>query len=306
MASIPRGHAAHGAADSPPVRIARTSAGADAVGVGQLAPDPLEQAGRERLVAEDRARLHRADRVPPDRPVRRSQLDPGQLRGPRGERLEAELEARRDGAADVRAVGGHAIERRRGPEVDDDRRRAVQPRRGEGVDEAVGTDLARAVDADRERDRAGRRRRAAAGRAARRPPRPRRSGSGRPTPARSRPRRRRRCRRAGAGPSSSSSNSSVVARGSVAARRVASSAPARKRPIVTFVLPMSRASSIRRDDTRPRRPARRAVARVGGIRVVSESPGAVPSHRVRHPPPTEETPGCPASPPRSSSSTRAS
>ena len=42
------------------------------------------------------------------------------------------------------------------------------------------------------------------------------------------------------------SSSSAVARGWVAARRVAVSAPFRNRPVVTFVLPMSTASSIRR------------------------------------------------------------
>ena len=126
-----------------------TSAGGDAVGVGQLAPDPLEQAGGERLVAEDRARLHGDDRVAADRPIRGAQLDPRQLGGPRRERLEAELEPGRDGAADVGAVGGHAVERRRRPEVDDDRRRAVQPRGGQRVDQPVGADVARPVDPDR-------------------------------------------------------------------------------------------------------------------------------------------------------------
>ena len=58
------------------------------------------------------------------RPIARSgrpQLDPRQLRGPRGERLEPELEPRRDRAADERAVRADAVERRRRPEVDDDR-----------------------------------------------------------------------------------------------------------------------------------------------------------------------------------------
>jgi hypothetical protein len=45
-------------------------------------------------------------------------------------------------------------------------------------------------------------------------------------------------------PSSSTSSSSVVPRAFVAARRVASKAPARNTPVVRFVLPMSRASSM--------------------------------------------------------------
>ncbi len=46
IASMPSSARAHGAADRPPVRIALTSAGVDAVRVGQLAPDALEQARR--------------------------------------------------------------------------------------------------------------------------------------------------------------------------------------------------------------------------------------------------------------------
>ena len=48
-----------------------------------------EQARRQGLVAEDRARLHRADGVPPDRPVRGPQFDAGQLRGPRSQGFES-------------------------------------------------------------------------------------------------------------------------------------------------------------------------------------------------------------------------
>ena len=136
------------------MRIDVDVAGRDVVGVGQLAPDPGEEARHERLVAEDRAALDRRGRVAPDRPIGRPQLDPWQLRRPRGERLEPELEPGRDGAADEGAVAGDAVERRRGPEVDDDRGRAVQARGGQGIDEPVRTDLARPVDADGQRHRA--------------------------------------------------------------------------------------------------------------------------------------------------------
>ena len=128
IASTPRAPRAHGAAESPPVRIARTSAGVARpprrrARAGPARAGPVDQ----RLVAEDRARLHRAHRVAPDRPVRAAQLDPRQLGRPRRERLEAQLQARRDRPADERAVGRHAVDRRRGPEVDDDGRRAVEP-----------------------------------------------------------------------------------------------------------------------------------------------------------------------------------
>ena len=216
----------------------------DAGRVGELAPDAGEEPGGERLVAEDRAGLHRAHRVAADRPVRGAQLDPRQLRGPRGERLEAELEARRDRAADVGAVGGDAVERRRGPEVDDDRRRAVQPRGGEGVDEAVGADLVRA---GRSGSRAARCRRrdderpvAAGRRSSSIPP----SGPGRPTRRRSpetsaneaSSRRRSPSRRS----SSSSARRPRVRRGPPRRHEPAG----RNRPIVTFVLPMSIARSM--------------------------------------------------------------
>ena len=155
MASIPSRARAHGAADSPPVRIALTSAGSHARRVGELATDAGEQSCGQGLVAEDRSGLHRADRVAADRPVGRPELDPGQFRGPRGERLETELEAGGDRATDVRSVGRHAVERRRGPEVDDDGGRPVEPRGGQCVDEPVGTDFLGAVRPDRERNGPG-------------------------------------------------------------------------------------------------------------------------------------------------------
>ena len=155
IASIPAIWRAQGAADSPPVRIARTSSGGTPLASASSARIRTRSPADERLVAEDRPRAHRADGVAADRPVGRAELDPGQLRGPRGERLEAELETRRDRPADERAVGGDRVERRGGPEVGDDRRRAVQPGGGEGVDEPVGPDLGRTVDPDRDRDVAG-------------------------------------------------------------------------------------------------------------------------------------------------------
>ena len=118
-------------------RRGRQAAGQDRPDVAGATPaasassraDPGEQAGRQCLVAEDRARLHRAHGVAADRPVGGPELDPRQLGGPCGQRLEAQLEARRDRPADVRPVGRDAVERRRRPEVDDDCRRAVKPLR---------------------------------------------------------------------------------------------------------------------------------------------------------------------------------
>ena len=137
MASTPATSRAHGAAARPPVRIVWTCAGLDARGLRELRPCAGEEPGRERLVAEDGPGLDRADRVAPDDPVRRAQLDARELRRPCGERLEPELEARGDRPADERAVGSHAVERRRRAEVHHDRGRAVQPDRGERIDDPV-------------------------------------------------------------------------------------------------------------------------------------------------------------------------
>ena len=200
-----------------------------------------------------------------------------------------------------------AVEGGGGAEVDDDRRRPVQPGGGQGVDQPVGPDLARPVHADRDRDGAG------AG-DEQRPLVPRRR---RPPARRSgrhdgRQRDRRRRRRAAmpsrrSRPSSRSSSSSAWRAGRVAARRVASSAPARNRPSVTFVLPMSSARSMAPMIRGPRRPpaAHRPLARARHFGS-SRQPRCGTIAPVRPLPPHRGDAGCPASRPRSSSSTRAS
>lgn len=57
--------------------------------------------------------------------------------------------------ADVGTVGGHAIERGRGPEVHDHGRRPVQPGRGEDIHQTIRTHLIRSVHPDRERHAPG-------------------------------------------------------------------------------------------------------------------------------------------------------
>src|SRR5919109_130962 len=57
--------------------------------IRQLTADPREEAADERLVAEHRARLHRADGVAADGPVRGTQLDPRQLGSPCRKGLES-------------------------------------------------------------------------------------------------------------------------------------------------------------------------------------------------------------------------
>ena len=122
--------------------------------LGELAADPRQEPGHGRLVAEDRAALHRAHGVAPDRPVGGAQLDPRQPGGVGGECLEAQLHARGDRAAQERAVRAHAVVGRGRAHVHDDRRGAVEPLGGQGVDDPVRAHLARPVHADRDGDRA--------------------------------------------------------------------------------------------------------------------------------------------------------
>ena len=138
------------------------------------------------------------------------------------------------------------VEGRGRPEVDDHRRRSVQPRGGERVDEPVGADLARPVDPDRRSGRCPARPRAAAAPAARRAAS---SALGQRRDDRGAGDRRRPPRTPS--PSSRSRSSSRTSSSSSVARSSVRGPPARRRagrsgtsPIVTFVLPMSTARSM--------------------------------------------------------------
>ena len=101
-------------------------------------------------VAEDHARLHGGDGRLADGGLGALQLDARQLRGALEQRLEGDADAGGDGAAHVVALAGDGVEYRGRAEVDDDQRRAVELDCGDGVDDAVGADVARAIveDAD--------------------------------------------------------------------------------------------------------------------------------------------------------------
>ena len=145
----------------------RADASGASRGLRELGARPRNEPATQRLVPEHRAGLHRADGVAADHPVGRPELDPRQLCRARGERLEPELEARGDRAADVRAVRADAVERRRGPEVDDDGRRPVEAGRRERVDDPVGAHEVRPVHADRRSARSRPRRRGSGSRGGR-------------------------------------------------------------------------------------------------------------------------------------------
>src|SRR4051812_3277680 len=75
-----------------------------------------------------------------------------QLRRAPDEGIERRLHARRDDAADEDAITRYAVERRGGAHVHDNGITAVEARRGERVDQSIGTDGERLVgiDADRQ------------------------------------------------------------------------------------------------------------------------------------------------------------
>ena len=130
----------------------------DLLGVSQFGPNALQETQRQGPIADDDARLHGRHRVRADRLRGLDQLDAGQASRPRRQRLEADLDARGDRAADVAAVAGDAVERRGGPEIHDDRRRAVQPSDGQAVHQAVRPDFGRPLGSDGDRHDRGSRR----------------------------------------------------------------------------------------------------------------------------------------------------
>src|SRR5712691_5267513 len=114
-----------------------------------LRPHPLDEPVDESGESVDRARLDIGRRVAADRLLGSDELDPVEAGRAVHERVDRRSEAGRDRAADELAPRVHAVERRGGAEVDHDERRAVKNRRREGVNVAVGADLARRVHVER-------------------------------------------------------------------------------------------------------------------------------------------------------------
>ena len=90
-------------------------------------------------------RLQRLDGVLGDHRPRPQQLDLAQLGAAPAERLQRDVDAGGDRAADVLPARADHVEGGGGAEVDDDRRTAEQLGGREGVDDPVGADLARVV-----------------------------------------------------------------------------------------------------------------------------------------------------------------
>ena len=79
----------------------------------------------------------------------RDELDPSQHGGAREQRVERDLDAGEDRAAEVLALRAHRVDGVGGAEVDDDRRAAVEVVRADRVGDAVGADVVRLVVEDR-------------------------------------------------------------------------------------------------------------------------------------------------------------
>ena len=200
IASTPGRLRAHGAAERPPVRTTWMVCSGRPSRRGPVRPGcaPADPA------SGPDSRSRRPTAWPKSCPCRSPSS--GSTSSMRGRRAVREASASRpisrpgrDRAADVGAVAGDAVERRGGPEIHDDRRRAVQPRDGQAVDEPVRADFGGPLVPDRHRHDRRRRPTAAACRGAR--PLPRHAGQGRHDRGqrRCRSRRQGRRRRGGAG-----------------------------------------------------------------------------------------------------------
>ena len=125
-------------------------AGGDRLGrraelLAQAADDPVDH----RRVAEDHPGADRVDGRLADQRARLDEVDLRQRRGAVAQRLERDLDAREDHAAEVLALGRDDVVRDGGAEVDDHARPAELLVAGDRVHEPVGPDLARVVVADR-------------------------------------------------------------------------------------------------------------------------------------------------------------
>ena len=79
---------------------------------------------------------------------RRLDGDARQLGGGADQRIERQVDARRDDAALVGAASGDHVEGRRGAEVDDDQVARIFRVGGDGVERPVGADILRLVDVE--------------------------------------------------------------------------------------------------------------------------------------------------------------
>src|SRR6188472_2340820 len=103
----------------------------------ELLAKPRDDAIDETGEAVSEPRLQRRLGAAADRDLGLGELKARQLRGPRGERLDRDLEPGGDDAAEVLTVGGDGVEVDRRPEVDRQAAAADLLVSGDGVDEPV-------------------------------------------------------------------------------------------------------------------------------------------------------------------------
>ena len=113
-------------------------------------PDRFDDAVHLAGEPVDDARLEPSDRGLADHRRRLDVVDLDEPRRTGEERFHRRLDAGSEHATDVLTLGRDDVEVRRGAEVDHDHRSAVAVLRGDGVDDPVGTDLARVVVANRD------------------------------------------------------------------------------------------------------------------------------------------------------------
>src|SRR6266446_6105966 len=126
------------------------AAGPDHLGApAHLRPHPVDEPVHEAGEAVDRAGLDVGRRVTTDGLLGPDELDPVEAGRTVHERIDRRPETGCDRATDELAPRVHAVERRRGAEVDDNDRRPIQNARGDRVHIAVGADLTRRVHVER-------------------------------------------------------------------------------------------------------------------------------------------------------------
>jgi len=127
----------------------QTAGAEDRAGISELRLDAGDHAVDEAGVAVDEPGLHRLRRIATDDARRLDDLHRMQLGRAREERLGADLDAGRNDAPQVFALVADAVERGRGAEVDHHHAALDLIVGGYRVDDAIRSDLARAVVQDR-------------------------------------------------------------------------------------------------------------------------------------------------------------
>src|SRR5712692_1315897 len=127
----------------------RQPAGGDDRRHSELALEPIDDRVDLTTEAVHRARLDGLDRRLADHVLRRHQLHAPERSRACEQRVERDLDARKDRAPEILTLLAHRVDGVRGAEVDHDGGAAVQVVRADGIGDAVSTDVLRLVVEDR-------------------------------------------------------------------------------------------------------------------------------------------------------------